>query len=204
MKAAVAEVEKKTRGEIVPLVIADAGEHGWVRDRAAVVGLVAALFGGEIWSLIRTWPLDAHEVTALVAGGVLGGAALGSIPVLVRFLSGKGRIAKLVHRRALAEFTARGCGKTREETGILVMVSLFERRIEIIADRGIQRVAVEKEGADVWNKITAEFSATAGGGREVEGLVGVIRRLGEMLEKHFPPDGIAGNELPDDLQTEED
>jgi putative membrane protein len=201
--AAVTEVEKKTRAEIVPLVIKDAGQYGWVRDRATVVGIVLAILAGEFWSNLRTWPLSGREVLGFVIGGALFGVAVGSVHPFVRFLAGKLHITLEVHRRAMAEFTKRGCGNTREETGILVMVSLFERRIEVIADRGIQKIALEKEGPEVWDKITAEFSIAAGRGQAVEGLIGVIHRLGTMLEKHFPPDGIAGGELPDDLQVED-
>lgn len=84
------------------------------------------------------------------------------------------------------------------------MVALFERRIEIVADRGIQRVAVEKEGEEVWRRMTGEFSAAAVDGRAVEGLLEVIRHLGVLLEKHFPPDGENRNELSDELQTTEE
>lgn len=203
VREVVAEVESKTRGEIVPLIVADATDYRWVRSHATLIGAAVALAIAEIGSHWRMWPLDAREVVWAILGGALAGAILGSIPYCARRIIGESRLARDVHRRALAEFTARGCGHTREETGILVMIALFERRIEIIADRGIQSVAVEKKGAGVWDGITADFARAAGAGRAVDGLTEVIRKLGAVLAEYFPPTEIVDNELPNDLQTEE-
>lgn len=202
VRQAVVEVESRTRGEVVPLVVASVSDYSWVRERLALVGLFSAMISGELWSLARTWPLDVVELTSLVIGGAILGALLGSIPAVVRCLLGKKRLAQEVHRRALAEFTEHGCGNTREQTGILVMVALFEHRIEIIADRGIQKIAIEKEGADVWDRVTAEFSEHAKKGEAVGGLILVIQRLGAVLAKHFPQDGVDHNELSDQLKEE--
>lgn len=203
VRKTVSEVESKTRGEILPLVVESVGDYGWVRDRLALVGLFSSVFFGEGWSWVRAWPLEVSELTGLVVVGALLGALLGTIPWVARRLVGNRKIALAVHRRALAEFTERGCGNTREETGILVMVALFERRIEVIADRGIQKIALEKEGPGVWEKVTSDFSRAAGEGRAVDGLIDVIQGLGLMLAKHFPSDGKSAGELTDDLQVGE-
>lgn len=202
IKDNVTEIEKRTRGEIVPLILPNASNYGWVRDRLALLGVFLALIGGEAWSLVRAWPLDALELSLLVLGGALFGAGFGMIPVVIRLVAGRGRLDYEVHRRAQSEFMNQGCANTREASGILVMVALLEHRIEILADRGIQKAAVEKEGPDVWSKITSSFAASARDGKAVEGMGEVIRRLGEILARHFPVAGMNDNELSDHVRTE--
>ncbi len=203
VREAVEKFEKVTRGELVPLVVADAGEYGWVKYKTGLFGFVFALVGGEAWSHFRTWPLDAHEVTVLVTLGVLVGTVVGMVPAVARIFLGQAHTAAVVHRRALSEFTHQGCGNTHEKIGILVMVALLERRIEIIADSGIQSVVAEKEGPDVWHSVTARFSEAAARGEAVQGLIATIESIGTLLGRHFPANGTHENELSDELRTED-
>ncbi len=202
VRDAVRKFEGTTRGELVPLVIADAGEYGWIKYQTGLLGFAAALLGGEAWGVYRTWPLDAQELLFITVGGILLGAFCGMIPGVARLVLGKKQTTTIVHRRALAEFTQQGCGNTRERIGILVMVALLERRIEIVADSGIQTVVMAKEGTEVWHGVTAAFSKAASEGRPVEGLIAVIDSIGAILARHFPPDANRENELSDDLRTD--
>jgi putative membrane protein len=203
VEAAVRKFESKTRGELVPLVVRDAGEYIGIRYQTGLIGFGVAFLLGEAWSLARSWPLDAHEMTIILGLGAFLGMLLGMVPAVARLVVGRTRLDRIVDRRALAEFTRLGCGNTRERIGILIMVALFEHRIEIVADRGIQKVALEKEGTEVWDRVTAAFSKAAKEGRAVEGLVAAIEALGEVLARHFPPDGSTENELSDELRTVE-
>jgi putative membrane protein len=204
VREAVRKFEKSTRGELVPLVIADAGEYAAVRFQAGFFGFILAYFAGEIWSHFQGWPLSTHEVSLLLLTGAALGVLIGSVPGAARWIIGRKQVAKIAHRRALAEFTRLGCGNTHERIGVLIMVALFERRIEIIADGGIQEVVLEKEGPDVWNGVTSNFSRAAGQGRAVEGLVTAIEAIGAILARHFPSTGPRENELSDELRTEND
>lgn len=202
VRDAVAALERRTRGEVVPLVIDVTDDYGWVRERGALAGFVVGLALVELYGALRPWPVDAREFVLFTIGGAVIGFASAYAPGLARLLAGTTRLAANTRRRALAEFTARGCSETRERTGILVMVALFERRIEILADRGIQAVAVEREGADVWDRVCADFSREAGSGRAIEGLIRTIERLGDVLARHFPARADDANELSDELRTE--
>ena len=84
---------------------------------------------------------------------------------------------------------------TTGRTGVLIFVSIAEKRVEIIADSGID-AQVEK---GIWQKIVDDFTADIGAGRAVEGFERAIGRIGELLAQHFPPRDIDPNELPDHL-----
>ncbi len=60
-----------------------------------------------------------------------------------RLVASKNRIGEAVHIFALASFSEHGLHYTREHTGILILVSLLEHRVEVLADRGIN-AKVEK------------------------------------------------------------
>ena len=65
------------------------------------------------------------------------------MPIIKRLVASKNRIAEAVHILALASFSEYGLHYTREHTGILILVSLLEHRVEVLADRGIN-AKVEK------------------------------------------------------------
>ncbi|MFZ0694172.1 MAG: TPM domain-containing protein [Alphaproteobacteria bacterium] len=102
--------------------------------------------------------------------------------ILVVPKSLKHRLAsELAHR----EFAARILASAQHRNGILLFVSLRERYVEIIADRGIHsRVA---EGT--WDKIVAEFLAAVKAGRLAEGLIAAVESCGAVLQTHFPAEG---------------
>ncbi len=104
VREAVQKFEGNTRGELVPLVVRDADDYGWVKYQTGFFGFLAALLLGEAWSFLRTWPLDAMEVTCISIFGALLGLAVGKVPGVARRVIGRAQISQNVHRRALAEF----------------------------------------------------------------------------------------------------
>jgi putative membrane protein len=98
-------------------------------------------------------------------------------------------------RRASEQFLAQNLHTTSGRTGVLIFVSIAEKRVEIIADSGID-ARVEK---GTWQKIVDDFTADITAGRPVEGFERAIARIGELLAQHFPPGAIDPNELPDHL-----
>src|SRR5207253_9383037 len=81
--------------------------------------------------------------------GALAGFLLARLPATKRLIASKARIAEAVHTMALASFTEHGLHYTRDHTGILIVVSLTEHRVEVLADRGINA----KVETAVWQEI---------------------------------------------------
>jgi putative membrane protein len=98
-----------------------------------------------------------------------------------------------VQRAAELAFHQLGMVETRGRTGILIYVSLLERRVVVLADRGIHaRVA---EGT--WDGVVARVVEGIRRGQADDGLVEGIRLCGEILARHVPPQPNDPNELPD-------
>ena len=201
--AAVAEAETRTSGEIVPYVVARCGTYEVAVWKAAAVGAlaaagvalgVAALYDG--WGM--GWLYTAWAMALVMAlGGVAGALATLADPVR-RLFAGTPRMARRVHRRASLAFLEEEAFDTRDRTGILLFVSLFEHRIEVIGDKGID--AKVKPGE--WVEVVALIREGIVRGDLAGGLVSGIEKCGELLHRR----GVAireddTDELPDGVRV---
>ncbi|MFL6843685.1 MAG: TPM domain-containing protein [Allosphingosinicella sp.] len=100
-----------------------------------------------------------------------------------------------VRRRAVELFRAGTEQRTRGRTGILLYLSLLERRAEIVADEAIH----SRVEAEVWGEAMAALVAGVKAGRPGEGMAQAVEKMGEVLAKCLPPTLDNPNELPDRL-----
>ena len=97
--------------------------------------------------------------------------------------------------RAVTLFGKLGVWDTEHNNGVLIYLLLAERRIEIVADRGIDA----RVGTAHWRALIDGMAAAFQAGRFEDGLNAAIDAVGARLAEHFPlPAGERGvNELPD-------
>jgi len=192
---AVAQAEANTSGEIVPLIVnaSDAYPHA---------DLVAGICGQLFFLIIGFWffPLFSHwAITLLLAGGFAAGYLLSrQVPMVKRFLIGQRVAEHEVRQRAMQAFVEHNLAGTRDRTGILLMISLLEQRVQVLADEGIHA----KVPAGTWDAVVRLMLERIRQGAPIDGLVAGIARCGEILSKEFPkkPDDI--NEISDKLLVE--
>ena len=96
--------------------------------------------------------------------------------------------------RAIAMFGKLRVWDTEHNNGVLIYLLLAERRIEIVADRGITQRVPEH----TWQDISDAMGAAFQGGDYARGLLDAVDRVGELLAQHFPANGSQSNpnELP--------
>jgi len=95
--------------------------------------------------------------------------------------------------RARALFSALEVWDTEANSGVLIYVQLVDRRIEILADRGI---AARVDQA-TWDGVCRRMEAAFRAGEPERGVQDGIREVTALLARHFPPGGTNPNELPD-------
>jgi uncharacterized membrane protein len=95
--------------------------------------------------------------------------------------------------RAIDTFGRLRIWDTEGNCGVLVYVLLADRRVEIVADRGIHRLVGDAE----WQSICRTMESAFGGGRFADGAVAGIDAVSALLAQHFPRTGESVNELPD-------
>lgn len=122
-----------------------------------------------------------HDVELRVA--VEGGLALGAL------LGGQ-----TSRERAIDLFSQLRAWDTQNNTGVLVYVQFADRKIEIVADRGISTRVQQAEWDAVCARIVEEFRA----GRFEAGALAGIAGITALLQRHVPPPPAGDrDELPD-------
>lgn len=188
--------ESRTAGEIVPYVVERVVERDEARWRGATLGalgiaLAAGIFNalGDVWGgygvLWITLP-------AIVGAGV--GYLAASFDAIGRRLIPEDHIDRFVHLRAEAAFLEEEVFATRDRTGILIFLALFERRAVILADEGIHRSVPEGE----WRQVVDDVVRGMKAGRAAKALVEAVTRCGGLLEEfEIERRSDDENELPD-------
>jgi putative membrane protein len=190
ISAAITAAERNTSGEIVAVVADQSSRYQHIPFMwAALLALIIP------WPFIHfTWmPVQIIFLIQLLV--FLGLLALAWHPRVRVSLVPKSILNANTRRRASEQFLARNLHTTEGRTGVLLFVSLAEKRVEIIADSGID--ALVPKGT--WQKIVDQLTAEIGAGRAVSGFERAINEIGEQLAAHFPPGVADPNELPDHL-----
>lgn len=95
--------------------------------------------------------------------------------------------------RAVEVFSQLRVWDTEHNNGVLIYLLLADRRVEIVADRGIHRDV----GQPGWEAICREMERSFRQGRFEQGVVEGIRTVASHLVRHYPASGANENELPD-------
>ncbi len=201
IRRAVDEAEGRTSGEIVPYVVARSDEYRLGVWTAATLGAL----GGALAAAAALWALDPWGAPAPLwalappaLGGVAGYLAASLSPALRRLLVPDAVVDLRTQRRASQAFLEEEVFRTRERTGILIFLSLLERRVVVLGDSGINSRVEPGE----WEGIVAGIVAGIRRGEPAAALVEAIGRCGELLERRGverrPDDR---DELADGLRT---
>jgi putative membrane protein len=194
IRQAVVAAESQTAGEIVPMIITSSARYTEVELLGVITGLFLGMIAEWMWSdpwgshFFNLWPIIGATLGFLVC----------RIPAVKRRLATKNRISEAVHERRLAAFTEHGLHYTRDHTGILILVSFLEHRVEVLADRGINL----KVDPGTWDEIVQNLTAGIKSGRACDAFCTAIARCGEILSAHFPRQNNDPDELPNRLLTE--
>ncbi|MDP1525534.1 MAG: TPM domain-containing protein [Rhodocyclaceae bacterium] len=116
------------------------------------------------------------ELRFVVEGGL-------DLPLLLRGVD--------AHTRAIDLFAQLHVWDTEENSGVLIYVQLADRRVEIVADRGIN----VRVGSTGWQAICRDMEQAFAAGQFEAGALSGLAAIGRLLAAHFP----AGIDNPDEL-----
>jgi putative membrane protein len=182
IQAAVREAERRTSGEIVPYAVSACDDYEVARWRGAALGALAcglvaaaAHYLGGYWGAL----LDLWIAVPPVIGAGVGYLAAALSPTLRRLLIPSDVLQERVDQRAAAAFLQQEVFATRERTGVLILVALFERRVVVLGDSGINAKVEQRE----WDDIVAGIVAGIRAGTPGKALAAGIRACGVLLER---------------------
>jgi putative membrane protein len=196
LKALTREVESRTIGEVVVMVV-DRSDHYMEAEilggvlLGSLLSLILSLlfFHSSIWSFIPLGFLFFFPCRLLFQ----------RLDPLKRFFIGIGRREEAVRMRAERSFFEKGLYKTKKNTGVLFFLSLLERKVWVLADMGIY----EKMDQETLNRFAHEVSRGIKEGLACEALSQAIQEIGELLSRYFPITPDDTDELPNAVLTED-
>ncbi len=196
LKATVHEVESKTIGEIVVMVV-DHSDHYIEAEvlggilLGSLLSLIATLlyFHSSIWSYVPLSFLFFFPCRFLFQ----------RVDILKRLFIGIRKKEEAVRLRAERAFFERGLYKTKKNTGVLFFLSLLERKVWVLADKGIY----EKMNQETLNRFANEVSRGIKENQACEALSKAIQEIEVLLSQHFPITPDDTDELPNDVMTGE-
>lgn len=185
----VRKIETTTDAELVLVVRARSGSY---RQADYLFGALLA-FAGLLFLLFS--PFDFHQYWVAIDVPLL--FLLGTLIAsrsnwIRRLLTTRKHRNEAVRTAAAAMFYEAGIANTNAEMGVLIYLSILERRLELIADRGVLRGVNALE----WNQILFDLRE-AGTKSEPRSLLAGLAKLGTLLSRHLPATGENPNELPD-------
>ncbi|MFZ2948461.1 MAG: TPM domain-containing protein [Desulfuromonadaceae bacterium] len=186
------KAERETSGEIAVMVVDGSDSYREAEILGALllsafIALIAAvsLHHVTVWSYIPAVIIFWFPALYCMRG----------FPRLKLALAGKKRLEEAVRERAIRAFYEKKLYQTREETGILIFISILEHKVWILGDRGIN----ERIDPRFWQTLAGELAGSIREGHAFDGLCIVIEKLGRALEEHFPHAADDTNELPDEV-----
>jgi uncharacterized membrane protein len=92
-------------------------------------------------------------------------------------------------------FEELGMHRTRDRNGVLIYLSVGDRKLAVIGDDAIDRHVPE----NFWNDVLGILKLHLAAGRPADGLVEAVHTVGEKLRAHFPLKADDRDELPNDV-----
>ena len=191
---AIKKAEAKTSGEILPVILKQSDFYPAAHFRFALIM-------GILFSIIFYYNYDFDDPIFLLWAqfpGILIGYALAFLPFFKRLFTTKAEMDEEVHQRAVGVYFENKVSITRDRTGIMIFVSLLERKVKILADCGIN----EKVEKNYWNEIVNTLVSDIAKDKKIEGMVSAIESCGKGLMESFPIKSDDSNEISNKLITD--
>lgn len=196
---AIREAESTTSGEIVPMIVRKSSTIGHVP--MILLSVFIAIFFAAGGPGLQSQFIGNHWAWYLLdfAGLFALTGLLSRLYWVERLLTSRADQIAQVNMRAVIEFYESNIKKTRDATGILLFVSLMERRAVVLADKAIN----DKVAKDTWQEVCDTL--VSGIKKRDMGLAfcDAIRKCGEILTPDFPIKPDDENELQDRLIMKE-
>jgi len=185
VEAAVRAAEKTTSGEIVPMIVSASYHYpmadvlGGVSLALPISILLAYILGGLLWvGSSNMWVF----MGVFCAVFIVCHRVVQRVWPLKRVFISDREVAEEVREAALIGFFKEELFRTRDATGILIFISVFEHKVWVLADRGIN----SKVETDRWDTVVAHVVDGIKKGRQADAICEAVDEVGKILTEHFP------------------
>lgn len=193
-----AEVEANTGVEIVAAVVAKSYTYPQLPWKAFALGATLAGFVVVLIDTLRPDWTTAHvalrHAVAILGTGAVSAIVAIFVPPFAQLFLRLPRRDLEVRRHAESLFVRYGLTNTRDRTGLLLLVSLFERKIELLPDVALH----DRVSAAEWDTLIARMMPKLRTQRPADAVLEGLGALDALLvAKGFGPRADDRNEIPD-------
>ncbi|MDP3840766.1 MAG: hypothetical protein Q8Q54_17760 [Methylococcales bacterium] len=191
----IAELEQASHIEVVVLIKPRSGNYD---DVPLGLGANLSMIMFSYLFLVDT-SFDSYLVYFMTLSAFGLGMLLGIVlPMMQRLLAGKQRKQRNVEIMARALFQKGGLHHTSTKVGTLIYVSLLEKMVYIVADRGAQMAIPDTE----WQAINSRLASIFNAKNPAEALLTELAQCRHIFHQYIPALENNSNELPDDLSID--
>lgn len=194
IRKAVRAAETKTAGEIVCMLVSASYHY----PMAAVIGaatlalptaiLLTELLGGRLWlGTENMWLFMGIFTLAFL----LFHAIIDRTAWLKRLFISTRDIEEEVREAAMVNFFRNGLYKTRDATGVLIFISIFEHKVWVLADHGINAIVA----SDQWETVVRGITNGIRSKQAAPAICEAVAMVGNLLADNFPIKPDDTNEL---------
>ena len=152
--------------------------HLFLPDWLALRGFPRATLDAIEQAVRESEALHSAELRFVVEGSL-------DIPRLLHGVTSRARATEL--------FSSLRVWDTEENSGVLIYLQMVDRRIEILADRGVAARVAQTS----WDAICRTMEVALREGRHQESALHGVREITALLARHFPAGSRDADELPD-------
>ena len=195
IESCVRETERTTRGEIVVMVAPASHDYpvAGLLGAAAFSIPAAVVLARMIGRLVWAGPHDLWVFQGILLPlFFLCREIVMRLPRLKRLFISEKELDHEVREAATIHFFSKGLYRTREETGVLIYLSVFEGKVWVLGDRGVD--AAVPPG--FWQEVVDQVVAGIKEGRPAAAICAAVGRIRGVLAEKFPAAPGDTNELP--------
>lgn len=193
VRGRIQELERKTSVEFVPVMVERSATYAWVS------GLVFVVFFIVTNELLLWLSVDLTSWQRLPmsfsAGALLG--LLSNRTSICRWIVSPHEMNEEVEEMAHRVFLKEEVFATKARSGLLLLVSKLERKVFLLADKGLLAVMPGDYWKDLGMRLAADFNAKKPG----ETFLSALNELAPQLSEKFPPASENLNELSDHVRS---
>ena len=197
----IADVEKRTGAQIVLAVTERSDTYAELPWKAFALGTAASGLATVLHDLLMPgWPSSFAVLFAVVSMLATGGAFVLLcilLPKFARLFMDAHRAEVEVRQYAQSLFLSREVFATRGRTGVLLLVSMFERQVILLPDAGLSK----RLSREAMQAIVVRTTTALAAGQVARALENGLEGLEENLSAPAPGES-PENELPDRIVEE--
>jgi putative membrane protein len=191
---AVREAEKLTAGEIVVKIISASYHYPMANAIGAVLfalplALVLTVLTGEwLWIGSQNMWLLLGYLTVIF---IVFHEVIKRTRWLKRLFISDREVDEEVKEAAVTTFFSEGLYRTRDETGVLLLISVFEHKVWILADNGINARIQDGQWEDIVGRLIRGIKQK----QQADAICEAVEQIGAILKAYFPVKPDDTNEL---------